>query len=302
MGSAHHSFSTMVVSTLQSVYPSLSLFVRIPQQASSVHHHSSSGDHLRLSIGVVGNVVSLMLFAAPILTFKRVIKEKSTGEFSCVPYVAALMNCLIYSWYGSPMVSNNWENLPLFTVDGLGILFECSFVIVYLSFASPRGKKAVYYMVTPVVGGFVAMVVSTSLLKDHHLRKALVGGFGLVASIVMYSSPLVVVKRVIKTKSVEFMPFSLSLFSFLSSCLWTTYGILAHDLLLMLPSIIGCPIGIFQIVLYFMYRKRRPSTLEIPLKIAMVQNVTPSRVDIFDENEPAALSIQMKIWRRMKKL
>ncbi|KAK9136917.1 hypothetical protein Sjap_007511 [Stephania japonica] len=35
-----------------------------------------------------------------------------------------------------------------------------------------------------------------------------------------------------------------------------------------------------------MYRKRRASTLEIPLKIAMVENVSPSRIDITDGNEP----------------
>jgi solute carrier family 50 protein (sugar transporter) len=36
-------------------------------------------------------------------------------------------------------------------------------------------------------------------------------------------------KRVIGTKSVEFMPFYLSLFSFLSSALWMIYGLLGRD-------------------------------------------------------------------------
>jgi solute carrier family 50 (sugar transporter) len=37
-------------------------------------------------------------------------------------------------------------------------------------------------------------------------------------------------KQVIATKSVEFMPFYLSLFSFLSSALWMVYGLLGRDL------------------------------------------------------------------------
>lgn len=39
-------------------------------------------------------------------------------------------------------------------------------------------------------------------------------------------------KKVIETKSVEYMPFYLSFFSFLASSLWLAYGLLSHDLFL----------------------------------------------------------------------
>ncbi|KAK9107282.1 hypothetical protein Syun_023293 [Stephania yunnanensis] len=51
-------------------------------------------------------------------------------------------------------------------------------------------------------------------------------------------------KRVIQIKSVEFMPFSLSLFSFLASSLWTAYGLLNNDLLLTFPNTLGYPLGL----------------------------------------------------------
>ncbi|KAK9118555.1 hypothetical protein Scep_016648 [Stephania cephalantha] len=40
-----------------------------------------------------------------------------------------------------------------------------------------------------------------------------------------------------RTKNVEFMPFSLSLFSFLASSLWIAYGLLSNYLLLTFPNI-----------------------------------------------------------------
>ncbi|KAJ6376044.1 hypothetical protein OIU77_000920 [Salix suchowensis] len=55
----------------------------------------------------------------------------------------------------------------------------------------------------------------------------------------MYGSPLVAVKKVIKTKSVEFMPFYLSFFSFLASSIWMAYGLLSHDLFLASPNLVG---------------------------------------------------------------
>jgi uncharacterized protein with PQ loop repeat len=76
------------------------------------------------------------------LTFSRVIRKKSTEEFSCAPYIIALLNCLLYTWYGLPVVSHRWENLPLVTTNGLGILLEFSFIFIYFWFASDGGKAS----------------------------------------------------------------------------------------------------------------------------------------------------------------
>jgi len=74
------------------------------------------------------------------VTFSRVFKKKSTEEFSCFPYVMTLFNCLIYTWYGLPIVSHLWENLPLVTINGVGILLESIFIFIYFYYASPKEK------------------------------------------------------------------------------------------------------------------------------------------------------------------
>ncbi|KAM0939442.1 putative SWEET sugar transporter [Dioscorea sansibarensis] len=198
------------------------------------------------------------------LTFKRVIKKQSTGEFSCIPYINALLNCLFYTWYGLPVVSRGLENFPVITINGLGILLESLYIFIYLWFSSSERKKVVYLMVVPAIAVFsVTAIVSSFVLHDHHHRKILVGSVGLVASVSMYGSPLVAVKRVIKTKSVEFMPFYLSLFSFLASSLWLAYGLIAHDVLMAAPSFLGSPMGIIQLILYCIYRNNKPTSKEL---------------------------------------
>ncbi|CAN6444364.1 unnamed protein product [Victoria cruziana] len=210
---------------------------------------------IRLIAGILGNATSLLLYAAPILTFRRVIRKRSTEEFSCVPYAVALLNCLLYTWYGLPVVSVKWENFPVVTINGLGILLEASFITTYLVFAPPKTKRMVVLMLAAVllVSGSTACV-SSFKFSSHHHRKMFVGSVGLVASVCMYGSPLVVMKRVIQTKSVEFMPFYLSLFSFLASSLWMAYGLLGHDLFLMAPNLVGSPLGLMQVILYCMYK------------------------------------------------
>ncbi|XP_020096877.1 bidirectional sugar transporter SWEET3b isoform X2 [Ananas comosus] len=191
------------------------------------------GGMLHATVGIMGNAASLLLYAAPILTFKRVIKKRSTEEFSCVPYIIAFLNCLLYTWYGLPVVSRGFENFPVITINAIGIVLETSFIFTYIWFALPERKKTAILMMVPVTVLFTMTVfVSSFLLHDHRHRKVFVGTIGLVASISMYSSPLIAVKEVIKTRSVEFMPFYLSFFSFLASSLWLAYGLLGRDLFL----------------------------------------------------------------------
>ncbi|KAJ4826004.1 hypothetical protein Tsubulata_027597 [Turnera subulata] len=177
------------------------------------------GDRLRLAVGIMGNAASLLLYAAPILTFSRIARKKSTEGFSCVPYILALLNCLLYTWYGLPVVSYRWENFPV---------------------------KKVGSVTTPVLLLFcTTATISALLFHTHQTRKAFVGSVALVASVAMYGSPLVVMKQVIRTKSVEFMPFYLSLFSFLASALWMAYGLLSHDLFLAVGNKKNTPYAFF---------------------------------------------------------
>ncbi|KAF5451104.1 hypothetical protein F2P56_031400 [Juglans regia] len=174
-------------------------------------------DRLRLAVGIMGNAASLLLYAAPILTFSRVVRKKSTEEFSCAPYIIALLNCLLYTWYGLPVVSYRWENFPVVSINGLGILLEFSFVVIYFWFASARGKMKVAVTVTPVIlVSCTTLIVSSFAFHDHRHRKLFVGSVGLVASVAMYGSPLVVVA----------------------------------------PNLVGCPLSILQLMLYCKYRKR----------------------------------------------
>ncbi|KAJ8752976.1 hypothetical protein K2173_008711 [Erythroxylum novogranatense] len=212
---------------------------------------------LRLAVGIMGNVAALSLYCAPIITFTRVIRKRNTEEFSCIPYIISLLACLIYAFYGTPVVSYGWENLPVVTIDGIGTILESSFIIIYICFAPLKEKVRVAAItLLMIMSFFLVVLVAVFAYHDHHHRKLFVGCVGVVSAAVMYGSPLVAVKTVLKTKSVEFMPFYLSFFTLLSSILWTIFGLMNLDFFLASPGIIGCILGIIQLGLYFSYCKR----------------------------------------------
>jgi len=69
------------------------------------------------------------------------------------------------------------------------------------------------------------------------------------------------VGQVIRTKSVEFMPLSVSLGSLISSSTWTAYGLYVGDLWITWPNVVGIAVCLFALGIYCSYSGyRAPSS------------------------------------------
>ncbi|CAN1228015.1 Bidirectional sugar transporter NEC1 [Linum grandiflorum] len=73
-------------------------------------------------------------------------------------------------------------------------------------------------------------------------------------SVYLFYSPSRELRNVIKTKSVEYMPFTLSLFLTLCATAWFFYGLLVNDYYIALPNVLGFLFGITQMILYMVYK------------------------------------------------
>ncbi|XP_048499507.1 bidirectional sugar transporter SWEET1 isoform X2 [Beta vulgaris subsp. vulgaris] len=138
--------------------------------------------------GVFGNATALFLFLAPVVTFKRIIKNKSTEQFSGIPYVMTLLNNLLSAWYGLPFVSPN--NILVTTINGTGAVIESVYVLIFLILA-PRKEKVKIGGLLAIILSIFAIVALVSLLALHDTkRKVFCGVAASVFSIIMYGSPL----------------------------------------------------------------------------------------------------------------
>lgn len=212
-------------------------------------------DVLHFIFGVFGNATGLFLFLAPTITFKRIISSKSTEQFSGIPYVMTLLNCLLSAWYGLPFVSQN--NILVSIINGTGAAIEAIYVLIFIIYAPKKEKAKIFGLFAAVLTVFSAVALVSVLALHGSNRKLLCGLAATVFSIIMYASPLSIMRMVIKTKSVEFMPFFLSLFVFLCGTSWFVYGLLGHDPFVAIPNGFGCGLGTMQLILYFIYRKNK---------------------------------------------
>ncbi|KAL0686247.1 hypothetical protein Bca4012_053095 [Brassica carinata] len=178
----------------------------------------------RTVVGAIGNVIAFGLYSAPIPTMVKICKMKSVAEFKPDPYIATVINCMMWAFYGLPFVTP--DNILVITNNGVGLVMELVYVIIFFIFAT-----------SPV------------------RRSMLVGILCIIFNVIMYAAPLTAMAQVIKTKSVKYMPFSLSLANFMNGAIWIVYSCLKFDLYILIPNVLGCLSGTIQLILYAVYYK-----------------------------------------------
>ncbi|CAI9111886.1 OLC1v1012217C1 [Oldenlandia corymbosa var. corymbosa] len=207
---------------------------------------------VRTIIGVIGNIISLGLFLSPAPTFYRIIKKKSVEEFHPWIYVAGVLNCCLWILYGSPTVHPN--STLVWSINSVGLVLYTIYLSVFIWFA-PMAKRLQVLGTLVVVGIVMAVIASPTLSLVHSVDKRgdIVGDIAVIFNICLYASPLTVVVKVFKTKSVEFLPFWVCLAGLLNGACWTTYGFIPFDVHLVVGNGIGACLGLFQVGLHVYY-------------------------------------------------
>ncbi|XP_020232144.1 bidirectional sugar transporter SWEET6b [Cajanus cajan] len=207
-------------------------------------------------VGIIGNVISFGLFLSPAPTFYKIIKKKSVEEFKPDPYVATVLNCAFWVFYGMPFVHPN--SLLVVTINGIGLVFEFVYLAIFLTYATTKGrKKVLLYLIIEVI--FFAAIVLVTMLALHGTtqRSLIIGVICDVFNVMMYVSPLTIMAKVIKTKSVRYMPFWLSLANFLNGSCWTSYALIhPFDIYVLISNSIGAVSGLVQLILYACYCRK----------------------------------------------
>ncbi|KGN64303.1 bidirectional sugar transporter SWEET5 [Cucumis sativus] len=208
----------------------------------------------RTVIGIIGNVISFGLFMSPIPTFVKIIKHKAVEDFKPDPYLATILNCAMWVFYGMPFVHP--DSILVVTINGIGFFIEAVYVSIFFIY-SPWAKKKKMMVILLIETIFFAVVVVITLLVFHTTttRTYFVGILCIIFNIGMYTSPLTVMRLVIKTRSVKYMPFTLSLANFCNGIVWAIYAILKFDPNVLIPNSLGALSGLIQLILYATYYK-----------------------------------------------
>ncbi|CAM0871229.1 unnamed protein product [Alopecurus aequalis] len=239
-----------------------------------------SSDVARSIVGIVGNVISFGLFLSPAPTLWKIFKKKDVEEFSPDPYLAALFNCMLWVFYDLPIVHPN--STLVITINGVGLVIEAIYLVTFLALAPGRKRLRVLAVLTLEVVLMVALVLGVLLgAHTHERRSMIVGIVCVIANTVMYASPLTAMAKVMRTKSVEYMPFLLSLVGLLNGGCWIAYALIKFDLYITIPNGLGVLFSLMQLILYGCYYKSTPKKEK---KNVELPTIAPKTIDNINNN------------------
>jgi len=213
-------------------------------------------EDIKAIIGYVGTVITILLFLAPVKTFIRISKDRSTTEFSSFPYLSTYVNCwlwVLYAFFTGGVVAS-------LVTNGAGAGLSIIYLLVFLYYSA--GDRSVLCAQVVVGTGFLLSSVGIVLLyeQDDYFQGQKLSTFyyGLMAgtaSICMYGSPLVILRQVIQRKSSEYLPILVCMTGLFASSSWVAFGVYIGDLFITVPNSCGAFLGVIQIFVWWLYSK-----------------------------------------------
>lgn len=187
-----------------------------------------SMNYIRFIVNIISNILSFVLFASRMQRFCRIIKIKSVEEFHAYPYLAYPINCLMWIHYGMPFI--NPHNILVVTINIVGLFHA---VVLYFHIVLLHWQKISasnkFYLFGEIMGLAIA---EAGTMLDFHTYTSRTTVHWILATtfeICMYGSPLLIMYKVNKTKSAEFLPKKLSIVCFLNVIFWAFYSLLKFD-------------------------------------------------------------------------
>ncbi|KAI3975675.1 hypothetical protein MKX01_023101 [Papaver californicum] len=145
---------------------------------------------LIFTFGVLGNIVSFMVYLAPLPTFYRVYRRKSTEGFQSLPYVVALFSAMLWMYYG--LLKR--DGSLLIPINAIGCTIESLYIIMYLVHAPRPARFSTVKMLLMVnVAAYGTILLSTyCLIHKESVRLAALGWICSVFSVCVFAAPLMI--------------------------------------------------------------------------------------------------------------
>ena len=202
--------------------------------------------------GWIGFTISTYFYFSPVVPFIKVVKGEI--KYKDAPFILLLcniMNCMLWIDYG--LIKNAFV---LYFTCVIGGAITLIWITIYLIFFA----KKIFFIGLLLNLLLMGLVFGITYIF-YIINIEITGYVALVFNLLMLIAPGEKIFTVIKTGKYELIPIFSTIGSLLCSGCWLMFGIYQNDIKLIIPNGLGLFFGIFQILVYYIYYKKRKKEL-----------------------------------------
>ena len=171
-------------------------------------------------------------------------RRGSASDVDATPFLAGCGSTFLWLRYALML-----EDVTMTGVNVVGLSAFSCYVLFYYAMSSNRNR------ISLKIFALISILTAIVLLCSSRGPDAIFWSAICACSSTMVScaSPLATLKRVLRTKSCESLPFAFIVFSFLNSVFWSWYGLLAKNNFIIFPNAVGGVIAFFQLLLFLVF-------------------------------------------------
>ena len=201
--------------------------------------------------GALAPTASVVVGLSPASTIQQISIERNVGSFPLLPYSTMIINATLWFAYGILK-----QNVSVWSGNGICLVVGIAYFLIYIKFsppASPILPGTVQQHIQAVVGMVVATILISTLpiLNDP---AELIGSVGCIIVVLLFGSPLVVLRQVIQTKDARSIPLPFTVACTINCFLWTVFGFWGvRDFYIYFPNALGLMLSVAQLILKVYY-------------------------------------------------
>lgn len=197
------------------------------------------------SIPVVAVGSSVVFAISPWPTIATIRRERSTLQFTFAPLFFFFVQSIIYTLYGwttsNPVVGGT---------SLLGAVLGSYYVLVYYKYSRDRAQAS--KMLTTAMLCIVVLAYQVAT-RSPEMTQMLIGIPANMLSIATAASPLLQLKHILRRKDASCLPLGMSAMNVVGGTIWSTYGIMLKDPLVICPNMFALTMGTIQVYLILRY-------------------------------------------------
>ena len=227
--------------------------------------------------GWVGVLVSIIFFASPLPKFINLIKKKSKfTEINIVIIIGNYISSIVWLIYGYRI------KIKQITVCySIGALISLIWIWTYLIYMGKKKiSQSLIFTILLSALTFALYIILTVIISDIKT----LGEVCFIVCSLSYISPTQLLIKVLNTKDYKLIPIYSAVIASIGYGSWTLFGLFKFNANIIIPNLVGLGFSLAQIILYRVYKNKKPLAEELGnishSVIGAVKNVVEKTVEI----------------------